>query len=327
MSTALRKSDRYFFRSLIGALLLFGVCASAYAAAPMSGIKESPGYYRMMLGQFEITALYDGSVGIDRKILQNASDAEIQNLLARMFVTSNSIETATNAYLINTGSRLVLVDAGAARLFGPTLGNVLKNLRASGYEPSQVDAVLITHLHGDHMGGLLDDQGKPVFANATVYVARAESDFYLSPAVAEKAPAAYQPYFKMARDTAAPYVAAGKWNVFDGDALPIAGIKALAIPGHTTGHTAYEVKSGDQTLLIWGDLIHSLPVQFSNPDVSAEYDMDRKQAVASRKTILQRVAGKTLVAGMHMPFPGIGMVQADGNNKYLWVPAAYFRTR
>ena len=312
---------------VLGVFLLLGIHSSVYAEAPLSEIKEVPGYYRMMLGQFEITALYDGYVGVDRNILHNAPEIEIRSLLSRMFVTGTQMEAPVNAYLINTGSKLVLVDAGAAKVFGPTLGNVPKNLRASGYEPSQVDAVLITHLHGDHMGGLLDDKGKPVFTNATIYVSKAESDYYLSPAIAEKAPVALQHYFKMARDIAAPFVAVGKWKTFEDGNLSIPGIKAIAIPGHTTGHTAYEIRSGDRALLIWGDLVHSMPVQFSNPDVSVEFDTDQKQAIATRKELFKRAAGKTMVAGMHLPFPGIGMVQTDGNNKYLWVPIEFFKAR
>ena len=288
---------------------------------------QAPGYYRMMLGQFEITALYDGYIGLDRKLLHNAPETEIRSLLSRMFITSTQTETAVNAYLINTGSKLVLVDAGAAKVFGPTLGNVLKNLRASGYDPSQVDAILITHLHGDHMGGLLDDTGKPAFIKATIYVFKAENNFYLSPAIAEKAPADMQPYFKMARDIAAPYIALGKWKTFEDGNLPIPGIKAIAIPGHTPGHTAFEVSSGDLTLLIWGDLVHSMAVQFSNPDVSIDFDTDQKQAVATRKELFKSVAGRTLVAGMHLPFPGIGRVQADGYNRYFWVPIQFFQLR
>ena len=326
MTRSLLSHGRRLLCALSCVLLLLGVLSAVHAEAPMAKT-QAPGYYRMMLGQFEITALYDGYTGLDRKLLHNAPETEIRSLLSRMFITSTQMETAVNAYLINTGSKLVLVDAGAARVFGPTLGNVLKNLRASGYDPSQVDAILITHLHGDHMGGLLDDTGKPAFIKATIYVSKAENNFYLSPAIAEKAPTDMQPYFKMARDIAAPYIALGKWKTFEDGNLPIPGIKAIAIPGHTPGHTAFEVSSGDLTLLIWGDLVHSMAVQFSNPDVSIDFDTDQKQAVATRKELFKSVAGRTLVAGMHLPFPGIGRVQADGDNRYFWVPIQFFQLR
>ncbi len=306
--------------------LLLGFFSIVHAEAPMAGTQAS-GYYRMMLGQFEITALHDSNVFLDTKLLKNAPETEIQRLLARMYITGPKMDTSTNAYVINTGSELVLVDAGRAMAFGPTPGNVMKNLKASGYDPSQVDVVLITHLHGDHIGGLLDETGKPAFTNATIYVSKAECDFFLSSAVAEKAPAAMQRYFKMARDIAAPYIALGKWKTFEEGKLPVPGIKAIAMPGHTPGHTAFEVLSGSQTLLIWGDLVHNMAVQFPNPDVSIEFDTDQKQAIATRKALFKNVVGRNLVAGMHLPFPGIGKVQTDGDNRYIWVPVEFFQVR
>jgi glyoxylase-like metal-dependent hydrolase (beta-lactamase superfamily II) len=327
MKPSLHSHGRRLLSAVFGVSLLLGLLSAAHAEAPLAGT-QAPGYYRLMLGQFEITALYDGYISIDRKLMQNASETEIRSLLARMFITDAQTNTAVNAYLINTGSQLVLVDAGAAGLFGPTLGSMLKNLRASGYEPSQVDAVLITHLHGDHMGGLLDDSGKPVFTNATVYVAQAESDFFLSPAVAAKAPAGMQRYFRMARNVAAPYIALGKWKTFEDGKLPVQGIKAIAIPGHTPGHTAYEVSSGGRKLLIMGDLIHSMAVQFVRPDVSIGFDTDQKKAVATRREIFKSLADSTtLVAGMHLPFPGIGRIRSEGENRYAWVPIDFFQAR
>ena len=285
---------------------------------------QVPGYYRMMLGQFEITALYDGFIDLDAKLLINVSEKEVQALLSRMFVGSPKMQTAVNAYLINTGSKLVLVDTGDSNIFRPTLGKVIQNLKAAGYDPAQIDAVVITHIHGDHVGGLLDGEGKPAFSNAVVYVSKGENDFWLSPAVAEKAPAEYKKYFKMARDLAAPYIALGKWKTFGDGEMPVPGVKAVLIPGHTPGHSAYEVIDGKESLLITGDMVHSLAVQFPRPDVAFEYDTDKKQAVSVRLALFKSAAErKVLVAGMHLPFPGIGRIRADGNNAYTWVPVEY----
>lgn len=149
---------------------------------------QVPGYYRLMLGQFEITALYDGTIEMDPKLLHNTPVQEIQGLLVRDYLHGPTAPGAVNAFLINTGSNLVFVDAGTAALFGPGLRKVTANLKASGYDPAQVDAVFITHPHGDHFGGLLDPAGQPVFPRATVYVAQAENDFWLSPKTASAAP-------------------------------------------------------------------------------------------------------------------------------------------
>lgn len=307
----------------------FGVAAfmsfAPFAMAEAPQVKtQVPGYYRAQLGQFEITALYDGMIELDSKLLKNTSAAQLQILLARMFVGNPKMQTAVNAYLINTGSHLVLVDTGAAKLFGPSLGYVLQNMKASGYDPAQVDTVIITHLHADHIGGLNDADGTPLFPKAKVLVAREDSEFWLSQKVADGAPKQAQPFFKMARDSAAPYLASGQWHTFTQGSELVPGIQAVKANGHTPGHTAFAVESEGQKLLIWGDLVHAHAVQFVRPGVSIEFDIDQKQAIATRRGIMKDVAAsRSLVAGMHLPFPGIGHVRADGKGRYSWVPIEF----
>jgi len=308
---------------LVGAAVLAGLAPLVQAEAPKLQT-QVPGYYRHQLGQFEITALFDGAIELDTQLLKNASAADLQRLLSRMFVGNPKMQTAVNAYLINTGSHLVLVDTGAAKLFGPALGYVLQNMKAAGYEPAQVDTVVITHLHGDHMGGLNDAAGQPLFTKARILVAQADSDFWLSQKVADGAPAKVQPFFKMARDGAAPYLASGQWQTFTDGSVLVPGIRAVRANGHTPGHTAYAIESEGQKLLIWGDLVHAHAVQFAKPGVSIEFDIDQKQAVATRRSIMKAMAAsKSLVAGMHLPFPGIGHVREDAKGRYSWVPIEF----
>jgi glyoxylase-like metal-dependent hydrolase (beta-lactamase superfamily II) len=307
----------------LGVTALLALVPLAHARAPKVQT-QVPGYYRMQLGQFEITALYDGAIELDTMLLKNAEATDLQRLLSRMFVGNPKMQTAVNAYLINTGTHLVLVDTGAAKLFGPASGYVLQNMKAAGYEPAQVDTVVVTHLHGDHIGGLNDAGGQPLYTNAKIFVSQADNDFWLSQNIAENAPVKTQPFFKMARDTAAPYLAGGQWLAFAEGSILVPGIKAVKANGHTPGHTAFAVESEGQKLLIWGDLVHAHAVQFAKPGVSIEFDIDQKQAVATRRSIMKAMAaGKSLVAGMHLPFPGIGHVRADGKSIYSWVPIEF----
>jgi len=314
-----------FFRRIltVTAITLIGLTTLARAEAPQVRT-QVPGYYRMMLGQFEITALYDGALDLDTKLLHNTTPSELNKLLARMFVGNPKMQTAVNAYLVNTGKNLVLVDAGAAKLFGPSLGFILQNMRAAGYDPAQVDTVIITHLHPDHVGGIADADGKPLFPKARIMVAKEDNDFWLSQKVADGSPEKMQPFFKMARDAAAPYLKGNQWQIFTEGSVLVPGIQAVKANGHTPGHTAFSVESDGQKLLIWGDLVHAHAVQFAQPGVSIEFDVDEKQAIATRKSIFKTMAiSKSLVAGMHLPFPGIGHVRWDGKESYSWVPIEF----
>lgn len=317
-----------FQRRLMPLLLSVFLAWSGFAAAEATPVKtQVPGYYRLLLGSFEVTALYDGAINLDTKLLKNAHEKDVQQLLARLFVKGPAVQTAVNAFLINTGSKLVLIDAGAAKLFGPSLGNIVANLKAAGYTPEQVDTVLVTHLHGDHVNGLIDAEGKAVFANAEVWSAKADNDFWLSEEIAAKAPKEAQGFFKMARDAAAPYIKAGKWKIFTSDQEILPGISSFAANGHTPGHSAYLIGNGEQKLLIWGDIVHNHAVQFARPNVAIEFDVDRKAAVATRKKIFAKAAGeKILVGGMHLPFPGIGHVRAETRG-YAWVPVEFAPTQ
>jgi glyoxylase-like metal-dependent hydrolase (beta-lactamase superfamily II) len=313
-------------RSLTALAIALGVsfapASPAFAEAPPV-TTQVPGYYRMALGDLEITALYDGYIDLDTKILSNASPAEVQRLLTRMFLAGQKVQTAVNAFLINAGGKLILVDTGAAKAFGPTLGFIGANLKAAGYSPEQVDVVLLTHLHADHAAGLLDAEGKPLFPNAEVRVTQADSDFWLSEEIAAKAPEGFRPFFQMARTAAAPYQAAGKWKTFSGEAELAPGIHAVDAHGHTPGHTAYLIESKGERLLIVGDAVHSHAVQFARPEVAIEFDSDKKQAVIARKKLFAFAAKEKLaVAGMHLPFPGIGHVRTEGKG-YAWVPVEF----
>ena len=308
----------------VAALLLGGLMAgAAWAEAPFAK-GNAPGYQRLMLGAFEITALSDGTVPLPMdKLLTNTTPEQTRKALARSYLSS-PVETSVNAFLINTGTKLVLVDTGAGGLFGPTLGKLGASLRAAGYQPEQVDAVLITHMHADHVGGLIQGaDAARAFPNATVHADQHEADFWLSAANMAKAPAANQDFFKAAQATLKPYVDAGRFKTFDGNTELLPGVRAQASRGHTAGHATYVIESQGQKLALWGDLMHVAAVQFANPAVTIQFDTDSQAAAVQRKQAFADAAkGGYLVAAAHLPFPGIGRLRVDGKG-YDFVPLNY----
>jgi glyoxylase-like metal-dependent hydrolase (beta-lactamase superfamily II) len=297
----------------------------AYAAAPMAKT-AAPGYYRMMLGDFEITALSDGTVELPvDKLLTNTTPAKTQKALGAAYLKA-PVETSVNGYLVNTGRKLVLIDTGAAKLFGPTLGKLVANLKASGYQPEQVDEVYITHMHPDHVGGLMDGD-KLAFPNAVVRADKHDADFWLSEANMNKAPGDSKGFFQGAMASLNPYVKAERFKPFDGNTELMPGIKAVASPGHTAGHSLFIVESKGQKLAVWGDLMHVAAVQFANPSVTIQFDSDSKAAAAQRKRAYADAAKNGYLAAIaHVAFPGIGYVRANGKaaaQGYVWVPVNY----
>jgi glyoxylase-like metal-dependent hydrolase (beta-lactamase superfamily II) len=283
---------------------------------------QAPGYYRMMLGDFEITALFDGALDLKpTELLTNVKPQDVTKMLAQRF-QKEPVPTSVNAFLVNTGSKLVLIDAGTGSLGGPTLGGIVNNLKAAGYQPEQVDEIYITHMHFDHVGGLMSGD-KMAFPNAVVRADQHDADFWLSQANLDKAPEAMKGFFKGAQASLNPYVAAGKFKSFTGSTDLVPGVKAVSAYGHTAGHTVYSVESQGQKLVLWGDLMHVPAVQFPRPDVTIQFDTDSKSAAKERKKAFAEAAKQGYLVGVaHLPFPGIGHLRSEGKG-YSYVPVDY----
>jgi glyoxylase-like metal-dependent hydrolase (beta-lactamase superfamily II) len=305
------------------ALAVMLAMSGAMAQAPQVGT-QAPGYFRLAVGDYEVTALFDGYNDLSPKLLQGMSQSQIRALLARRSIESPGVQTAFNAFLVNTGTQLILVDTGAGRCIGATAGQLSANMQAAGYNPEQVDTILLTHLHLDHVCGLVDAEKKPLFANATVYAAKAEADYWLDPAALAKAPAGAKEFFKIAQDSTAPYVAAGRFKTFAAGQSPLPGlVEATLEAGHTPGSTTYRLTSQQQSIVFMGDLVHNLAVQFLHPEVSIGFDVNSQQAIASRQAVFSAAAAsKTWVTAAHLPFPGIGHIAAEGKH-FQWVPVEY----
>src|SRR6185295_17453616 len=319
----LNRNSIRFAVALLAALTILVAIPTTSLAAPPQRHDQVPGFYRLKVGDLEVTALFDGHGVFDLHWL-NGTKATMDGVEEALREDPRLLDVSDEGFLVNTGKQLILVDAGAGTWWGGgVLGRLLGSLRSAGYTPEEVDLVLVTHLHSDHVGGLTTQDGKRVFPKADVYVAKAESDFWLSPEIAAKAPKDAQPFFRSAQAIAAPYIKAGKWRTFTGSAPIVDGMQLVPLPGHTPGHTGYEFTSKGQTILFWGDIVHAQRVQLQHPEVTAVFDINQNAAAATRLQLLPRLAREhVLIAGPHMPFPALGSLRKEGSG-YSWVPVVF----
>lgn len=290
----------------LAALFLLPVATGVQAqTAPLARSQAS--YHRLMVGSIEVIALSDGTVPLDTSILISNSPSDVTRLLKKSFMQA-TVDTSVNAYLIVTGGKLILVDAGTAELFGPSLNKLPAALRSLGYGPDQITDILVTHIHTDHTGGFMQGTTR-AFPNAVVHIEQTEVDYWLTPANKDVAREDQKVFFDQAVLKFKPYVDAGQVVTFHGATQLFPGIKSQPAPGHTPGHSMYVLEDGGQKLLFWGDVVHVGAVQFPNPAVSIQFDVDPDTARVQRKQAFAEAAlNGYLVAAPHLPFPGVGHV-------------------
>lgn len=290
----------------------------ARAAAPASG-RQAPAFYRFKVGEFEGTVVSDGplALGPPADAFKGAPKEELEKDLRDNFLPTGDVVLEQNALVLNTGRQLLLFDTGmgAYKLFGPTTGRLLTNLRAAGIEPEQIDGVVITHAHSDHCFGLVGEDGKPTFPNAQVFLTKSDYEFWTDEA---KLNTPFKAFIDGARRNLKPLHERTTWVEAGKEVLP--GVSAIATPGHTVGHTSYAIASGRESLLFSGDICHHQVLLLRRPRLEFAYDTDPAQAVQSRlRTLDMAAADRMPILSYHFPFPGIGHVAKAGEG-YAWYP-------
>lgn len=266
--------------------------------------RENAGTHRIAVGDFTVTAIHDGLLVAGLGIVSGVPEDVAAGTLARNYAAVPP-EITVSAFLIGHAGGLALVDTGSADKFGPGHGRLIANMTTLGVAPADITTILLTHAHIDHCGGMTGPDGLALYPNAEVVLARAELEHCMDAAPVPEArragKALAQACLGAYRDRLRP--------IEDG-AEGLAGIRLLALPGHTPGHGGWMVGSGADRLLIWGDVVHMPGLQFARPDATVIYDLDPALAEASRRRALEMAATeRLLVAGHHLDFPAFGHIQ------------------
>lgn len=312
-------SRRGLFRATAGgaaATLLAGQAVQAASHAAAAAFL--PTTYDRMVGTLRVTTVMDGYFDLGQEIITNLDPALIkEGMTAAYLDPAGPMRLAVSSHIIRSGDQVTLIDGGAGMAFGPTAGRLQASLAALGILPEMVTRVVATHMHPDHIGGLMGEAGA-AFPNASLHISEADLAFWTDEGIAAGAPADFQPFFALARGVRDAYAA--RLTPFAGDIDLGAGLSTIAMPGHTPGHTGLRVSDGADQMIIWGDCAALASLQFRHPDAGIAFDADGAMAAATRRKVLDMVvADRIAVAGTHLPFPGVGHVEArDG--AFAWVP-------
>jgi glyoxylase-like metal-dependent hydrolase (beta-lactamase superfamily II) len=294
-------------------------CCFALLAASICVAQEPAGVFHIKVGSAEVISFEDSQSNMSASLLRDIDAATLDSLLGG----EGSGRASTNAFLIREGGHTSLVDAGKTpQPSGSISGQLALRMGSANLKPESVEAVLLTHMHGDHIGGLLTPDGKRAFPKAVIRLSQAEYDWFLSPALENSSNEYERNRYKQAKAALAPYIADGSVRPFAPGEAPFAGVKATPIPGHTPGQTAYAIGSGRNAVWFVGDFMHFGKVQFKHPVATVTWDADAAKARTSRTEILQKASQSgAVLAGAHLLTPGMGRVKANGSG-FDWIPVA-----
>ena len=310
-----------------GALLAGGALtgtASAQSAEERDVVDRQtqvPPVWRMKLGNRTITVVSDGYVPFEDWHTPNIPAEEREALLADQFLPTDVYQGSVNSFIIEDESGITLIDGGTGELLGPPTGHLVNNMRAAGFAPEDVTTVLATHLHPDHVGGIYTNEGNAVFPNAELVVSEEDHRFWTDAGAQAQAPEPARFLWDIAGSALGAY--AGRVRRFEGTSDVLPGVTPVPLPGHTPGQTGFQLSEGDDTLLIWADLIHVAPIQLKRPEVVFAFDTDPDLGAATRHRVLDMAAVEGLhIAGMHLPFPGTGHI-VSAEEGYELIPSRW----
>nr|WP_231103533.1 MBL fold metallo-hydrolase [Pantoea rodasii] len=264
------------------------------------------------IGNYQVTALSDGVMKASLSLLSGLEQEAAVNLQQRAGIKAAD-DIQINSYLIRGAGRIILIDSGMGNL-NHIGGELKRNLLLSGITPDEVDTVLLTHAHPDHIGGLLDENGRPTYRNAAIYISKAEANFWLDNKKLNSLSDRAQMNGSLFRRTFEAYSTVR----FTEEAAIAEGITAVSLPGHTPGHSGYLINSLDEKLLIWGDITHYPHIQIAHPEVSIAFDCDPFHAEQTRRAILERaIQENLLIAGMHLGVSGFAYIRSPSEGHYL----------
>jgi glyoxylase-like metal-dependent hydrolase (beta-lactamase superfamily II) len=306
--------------ALCSAPLLALSAGTAGAKEAMFGNK-APAWYRFRLGDFEATVVSDGALNLGPAAphYPNIRKEAVDELLMSRFQSPAALIVQENCLVLNTGDTLVLFDSGigTSKVFGTSAGRLANNLAASGIRPDDVDAIILTHGHIDHLSGIMSDEGKHLFPNAHIIMSKVEHDFWT-----DDAKTSSTGVMKLLVDSARKNLLPNRDRlvfVEDGKEA-VKGVRAISTPGHTPGHTSYLVSSAGQNFIYTGDFVTDPSISLQHPNWAFNFDADPATASETRKRVLDMaVQNKLMVVGYHFPFPGIGNVAKQGD-AYRFVP-------
>jgi glyoxylase-like metal-dependent hydrolase (beta-lactamase superfamily II) len=302
----------------LGGVIFGGGCAQARAPVSKSQV---PGCYRFSLGQFQVTVVSDGTIAFPAEALwPEASKADRDAVLLSDFQPTDKSTLQVNVLAVNTGDRLVLIDAGSRGKMQPTAGRLLQNLAAAEIKPEEVDTILITHAHPDHLWGVANaSDTERTFPNAEYVIGEAELNFWMQPQHPLESHANWGGVYRQNMKTLAAINDRIRTVKPGGEV--VSGITAIATPGHTPGHTSVQIASGSNQLLCTADVVGNRAVAFQHPDWRGGFDLDLDQGAKTRRAFLDRCASeKVMVSTYHLSFPGVGHVVRAGT-AFSWLPS------